>query len=101
MIRHPGCSPSTAGPRLAGLLFSILLVCTLFPAGTLSRWECDYRERQGIQHPEVRPHIEVPPAVDSCSEARADMRWSGLPCGSEGAKEQSVKQPTVPMEKKQ
>jgi len=60
MIRHPGCSPSTAAPRFVGLLFNILLACTLFPAGTLSRQECEYRERQGIQHPEVRPHVEAP-----------------------------------------
>ena len=80
---------------------ALVLVCGIFPAGSLSHLECDYRERQGIQHPEVRPHIEIPPAIESCSAARARLRWSEMPCGPEGANEQLANQPTMTKEKKQ
>jgi hypothetical protein len=63
--------------------------------------ECEYRERQGIQHPEVRPHVEVPPIEQDCAEARAEERWSELPCGAEPMKEQPAKDATTPQEKNQ
>jgi hypothetical protein len=80
---------------------TLVLVCGIFPAGTLSRHECEYRDRQGVQHPEVRPHVDAPPIEQDCAEARAGMRWSEMPCGPEGAKEQPGKNATVPRERKQ
>jgi hypothetical protein len=77
------------------------IACTLFPAGSLTRRECDYRARQGIQHPEVRPHVDVSPIKETCSEARTAMRWSELPCAAEAAKQQPAKKLMVPKEKKQ
>ena len=74
---------TTLRHRRAGLILGALLACTLFPSGTLSRRECEHRERQGIQHPEVRPHVEAPPIRQSCAEARAVLRWSEMPCGPE------------------
>lgn len=67
------------------------LACTLFPAGTLSRQECEHRDHQGIQHPEVRPHVEAPPVRRSCAEARVGMRWSEMPCRPEGARNEKGK----------
>jgi hypothetical protein len=68
-------------PRQAGLVIGALLACTLFPSGTPSRRECEHRERQGVQHPEVWSHVEAPPIRRSCAEARSVLRWSELPCG--------------------
>jgi len=64
--------------KRAAYLF--LLACTVFPTNTLARRECEYREREGVQHPEVRPNVDVPPIQQSCEAARAAAHWSDMPC---------------------
>jgi hypothetical protein len=72
--------------QLTDCLFAVAFACSLFPPGTLSRQECEHRERQGVQHPELRPHVQTPPIRQNCAEARAEMRWSEMPCAGEKTK---------------